>query len=182
MRRLLWVVPVAFFFLNPSFACGPSEPQYEYGAAEMRAAVEGAWSFTILPDGSTTPLQLVVRIDQAAAAPGTGTTARAPGHSFVRAAYACGGRTLVKSADACTDWSEMPLDVKFVSGDASFASAAMSGRFLINGTQFQVWSTDLSLVLGDFKISSQLSPDGTLVNPRVDPTGKPGSLTIVTRL
>ena len=53
MRKLIWIVPLAFFFLNPAIACGPAEPQFQYGAVEMRAAVEGDWSFTITPDGGT---------------------------------------------------------------------------------------------------------------------------------
>jgi len=41
MPKLMWIVPLAFFFLNPAVACGPAEPQFQYGASEMRAAVEG---------------------------------------------------------------------------------------------------------------------------------------------
>jgi hypothetical protein len=48
MRKLLWAVPIAAFFLNPGLAC-TDEPEFQYGAAEMRAAVEGDWSFTIGP-------------------------------------------------------------------------------------------------------------------------------------
>ena len=52
MRSLLWVVPIAFFFLNPNLGCvGPDEPQFQYGAAEMRAAIAGTWSFSITPNG-----------------------------------------------------------------------------------------------------------------------------------
>ena len=30
----------AFFFLNPGLACGPAEAEFQYGATEMRAAIE----------------------------------------------------------------------------------------------------------------------------------------------
>jgi hypothetical protein len=179
MRRFLWAVPVAVFFLNLGFACGPAEPQYQYGAAEMRAAVEGNWSFTILPDGASSPIQVTVKVEQAATAPGQRASAR--GRSFVRAAYACGSRTLVKGAAACIDSSVMPLAVTFVSGDASLANVALSGTFIINGTQFLTAISDLELVLGGYHISSQLSPEGSFVMPRIGPGESLGSLTIVTR-
>ena len=103
MPKLIWIVPLAFFFLNPAVACGPAEPEFQYGAAEMRAAVEGDWSFTITPDGGTAT-QVTLHVDQAATAADAGV-ARAPGRSLLRAAYACGTRTLVKSAGACIDAS-----------------------------------------------------------------------------
>ena len=66
MRRLIWLIPLAAFFLNPSFAC-TDEPQFQYGAEEMRAAVAGDWSVTITPDGGTAT-QVTVHIDQSATA------------------------------------------------------------------------------------------------------------------
>jgi hypothetical protein len=176
MRRLGWLVPVAFFFLNPGLACGPPEPQYEYGAAEMRAAVEGNWSFTIMPDGASGPIQVSVKVEQAATAPAP--HARAPGRAFVRAAYACGSRTLVKSAGACSDSSEMPLTVTFVSGDATFSTATLSGVFKVYGTQFtSPVETDLELTLGGYMIRLQVGPDGSFHNTVISP----GTLTILTR-
>src|SRR5450432_1682451 len=82
MRRLAWLVPVACFLLDPSFACGPPAPQYEYGAAEMRAAVEGNWSFTIMPEGASAPIQVTVKVAQATALPGQ--QAHAPVFGLVR--------------------------------------------------------------------------------------------------
>jgi hypothetical protein len=181
MRRALWAIPIAVFFLNPSFACGPSDdaPQFHFDATEMRAAVEANWSFTIMPEGAAGPIQVTVKVEQAATAPAA--QARAPRRSLVRAAHACGTRTLVKGAAACVDVSAMPLTVTFVSGDASFASAPLSGLFQIMGAEFNVQSTLFQLVLGDYHIEAQLEPNGELVNPHVVPVGSRGSLTIVTR-
>jgi hypothetical protein len=179
MRRALWLVPVAIFFLNPGFACGPPEPQYQYGAAEMRAAVEGNWSFSIVPQGASAPIQVTVHVEQSATAPAAAE--RAPGRAFVRAAYACGSRTLVKSAGACVDVSDMPLAVTFVSGDPTFSSAAFAGDFKVYGTEFASSDSQLQIVLGGYQIDAQLSPDGTLVNPRVGPGASLGSLLIATR-
>ena len=139
----------------------------------MRAAVEGDWSFTITPSGAAAT-QVTVHVEQAATAPGA--TARAPGRAFVRAAYACGGRTLVKSAGACIDVSEMPLTVSYVSGDASFSAAAMSGTFRVYGLAFA--SGDLELMIGPYQILSQVSADGTLGDPHLGPLGTVGTLTV----
>jgi hypothetical protein len=183
MRRLLWTIPVALFFLNPSFACGPTEPEFRYGATEMRAAVEGNWSFTIMPDGASGPVQVTVMVGQATAAPGQ--QAQAPARGLVRAAYACGSRTLVKSASACIDVSTMPLAVTYVLGDASFASVPMSGTFEVMGTEFQTAaSTMLELVLGEYHVHAQVGPTGNVVNPYLGPGtsgAAGGSLTIISR-
>jgi hypothetical protein len=179
MRRLSWLLPVAFFLLNPGFACGPPEPQFNYGAADMRAAVEGVWSFTIMPEGAAAPVQVMVKVEQAATEPSP--QARARGLTLVRAAYACGTRTLVKSASACLDLSQMPLIVSFVAGDDSFMSAPMSGTFLVYGTDFSRASSQLYLTLGGYQIEAQLGPDGELFNARVSPNGTHGTLTIAAR-
>jgi len=154
MRRLIWLIPLAAFFLNPSFAC-TDEPQFQYGAEEMRAAVAGDWSVTITPDGGTAT-QVTVHIDQSATA---ATASRAPARAIVRAAQACGTRTLVKPAGACIDLSEMPLDVTYVSGDASFTSAALSGEFAVLGLAFV--TGDLSLILGPYRILARVNADGS---------------------
>jgi hypothetical protein len=181
MRRLAWIVPIACFLLDPSVACGPAEPQYQYGAAEMRAAVEGNWSFAITPEGGTTPIQLTVKIAQAA----PGAQARASGRAFVRAAHACGSRTLVRSAGACLDTSVMPLAVTFVSGDPSFSTAMLSGDFEVNGTVFDSGAVSaLELRLGAYVFRSGVAPDGALDDPHIGPglSGPAaGTLTIVTR-
>src|SRR4051812_43474542 len=147
MRNLLWLVPVAAFFLNPSLACS-DEPQFQYGAAEMRAAVEGDWSLTITPAGGTA-MQVTVHVEQAQTPPGA-TAAHVPGRALVRAAHACGTRTLVKGAGACTDQSEMPVNVTYVDGDASFATATLSGQFLVRSLAFT--TGELYLKLGDYQI------------------------------
>ncbi len=170
MRRLIWLIPLAAFFLNPSFAC-TDEPQFQYGAEEMRAAVEGDWSFTITPDGGTAT-QITVHLAQSATAPAA-TASRAPSPGVLRAAYACGTRTLVKAAGACIDTSQMPLDVTYVSG-ASFTSGTLSGEFTVWGLTFGVG--DLNLVLGPYRVTARVNADGSLGAANLVPTG-PGSVT-----
>ena len=160
MRNLLWLVPVAFFFLNPNVGCAsPDEPQFQYGAAEMVAAIAGTWTFTITPN-SGTATSMTLQFDEADNVPGA--TAQASGRSLIRAAHACGSRTLVKSAGACSDFSSMPLAITFVSGDPSLMNAPLSGDFIVSGTTFQGGS--LELWVGSYQIEASLLPDGTVVN------------------
>ena len=167
MRKLLWVVPVAAFFLNPGLAC-TDEPEFQYGAAEMRAAVEGDWSFTITPDGGDAT-QVTVHIEQAATAPATGGAGSR--RALVRAAHACGTRTLVKGAGACSDSSQMPLAVSYVSGDATFTSATLSGMFTVHGLAFG-WG-DLDLRIGPYQVLSRVSADGRSPTRASGPSGPP---------
>jgi hypothetical protein len=156
MRRLLWIVPVALFFLNPSLGCvGPDEPQYQYGAAEMQAAIAGTWTFSITPNGGA-PLAATVQLDEADSLPGA--TAQAARPSLIRAAHACGSRTLVKSASACIDATLMPLAITFVSGDPSVMAVPLSGSFQVTGTTFQAGS--LYLNLGPYQVSALVLPTG----------------------
>ena len=158
MRRLLLVIPIAMFFLNPNVAC-VDEPEFQYGAAEMRAAVEGDWSITISPDGGTAT-EVTVHIEQGTAA--SAATAQAPGRALVRAAHACGNRTLVKSAGACVDVSEMPLAVTYVSGDAAFSSATLRGNFAVHSLVFAIG--ELYLTLGSTQIHARVNADGTVAS------------------
>ena len=170
MRNLLWLVPVAAFFLNPTFACS-DEPQFQYGAAEMRAAVEGDWSLTITPAGATA-MQVTVHVEQSPTAP-TATAERQPSRALVRAAQACGTRTLVKSAGACTSQSEMPVTVTYVAGDATFATAMMSGEFLVSSLVFSAGDPlsagDLFLTLGSYKVIVHVHADGTIDGATLSP-------------
>jgi hypothetical protein len=177
MRRFLWAIPLATFFLNPSFACGgPTAPGFDYGAPEMSAAVGGTWMLTFTPDGGAIT-HVTFTVEQAAgpAAP----TARAPRRGLVRAAQACGTRTLVRAAAACIDLTEMPLAVKFVAGDETLATAALSGTFRVYGTQFSYG--DLELVLGPYHVVTGVDRFGALVGTRLSAPGPGGAITIVER-
>jgi hypothetical protein len=177
MRKLIWLLFIGFFFLNPGAACS-DEPDFQYGAEEMRAAVVGDWSLTIaLADAE--PIAVTIHVDQAPTAPGA--TARAPGRSLVRAAHACGTRTLVKSAAACTDNSQMPLALDYVAGDASLATATMSGSLLVDGLTFT--SGLLYLAIDRYRIDAEVKPDGAIVSPYLEPgTTNPTATVTLRRL
>ncbi len=106
MRNLLWLVPVGAFFLNPDLRVlgRTAVPVRRRGDARRRRGRLVA--STITPAGGTA-MQVTVHIEQSPTAP-TATAVRLPSRALVRAANACGTRTLVKSAGACIDESEMP--------------------------------------------------------------------------
>jgi hypothetical protein len=168
MRNLFWLIPSAVFFLNPNLGCAsPDEPQFQYGTAEMVAAIAGNWTFTITPNGGTATA-MTVQLDEADNVPGA--TAQAPGRSLIRAAHACGSRTLVKSAGACSDFTAMPLAITFVSGDPSLTNAPLSGDFIVTGTTFKGGSLDLQV--GSYQIEAALLPDGTVTGTSLYVTGQ----------
>lgn len=175
MHRRFWLFFVATFLVDPTFACGPGEPEFHYGATEMRAAAEGTWTFVIAPDTGASPLELTVKVEQATQS--AGTQARSAGRGLLRRAEACGTRTLVKSANACFDLTQMPLAVTFVSGNEAFAQAKLVGIFDVYGLTFdRAADSSLSFGLGGYSITSQLAPDGTVVRASVEPSGLRGTL------
>jgi len=172
IRRLLWLFPIASFFLNPAFAC-TSEDDFQYGAAEMKAAVEGEWTFTITPAGGT-PVQAHVELAQSAHA--RATAARTRSTSLVRSAYACGTRTLIAGAAACLPSTTMPLDVTFIDGDPSLAGASLSGAFSVLALTFE--QGELYLVLGSYQLLVGVNSDGSVTAPQLWPTGTTGAVTV----
>jgi hypothetical protein len=174
LPRVVWLVPVALFFLNPALACG-DEPEFRYGAAEMRAAVEGTWTLT---RGEGATQQLTVNIEQDTRTPQTAQAREARVHGLIRTAHACGTRTLVKSAGACVDISQMPLKVTMVSGDPVFQDAALSGTFTIHSLVFV--AGEVSLSVGAENVVFTLSADGMPSNPRW--SGTQGAVTVVRQL
>lgn len=155
VRKLSLLLLVAFFFVNPGFACAP-EDEYQYGAAELRAAIEGDWAVTITPTGGTAT-EYRLNLKQATSAPSTASARRPTG--LIRAAHACGTRTLVAGAAACVDITEMPLTVTLAPG-----APAVSGT---PTASYRVWSLvfttgDLDLALGAHRVSAQVKADGTV--------------------
>jgi len=171
--RLLWVVPVALFFFDPSFACSSGD-EFQFGAAEMRAAVAGTWTFVITPTGGTS---VRVRVQVSQAAPSAGTTPSARSVDLVRPAHACGSRTLLAGASACVDETVMPLAVSFVDGDALFSGAWLAGTFIVHGSAFVQGSLELDL--GPYQFLANVNADGSVLNPQLGPMGYPGTLTVM---
>jgi hypothetical protein len=161
MRRRLWVLALPTFFLNPFFACDSSEPDFQYGATELRAAVEGTWSVTLTPVQGA-PLQGTLQLDQAAK-PSAASLRRREG--AIRSAHACETRTLFKTAEACDDGTTMPLKVSFVSGDTALNGGTLSGEFSVPGTIFEFGN--LFLQIGSYRLSAKITAMSAISDVRV---------------
>lgn len=170
MRRLALLPALVAFILNPSACSQASDPEFQYGAEELRAAVEGTWDLTLTADsGATAALALTFK--QGAAA-GHARNDQFRGPVLLREAHACGTRTLIKSAAACVDATDMPLDVAFESGDTALDGATLwdeaRGASSLAGN-FRVYSLiftqgELDLTLGDVRVTAQLRDDGTVTS------------------
>jgi hypothetical protein len=101
-RVAAWAVAAAALVCNPLFGLGADEPHF--GAAELRAAVEGTWRLTDrTADGAEQTIAFTIAQGSAIAG------AHASNRALVQPAAACGTWTLVKPAGACGDETYMPL-------------------------------------------------------------------------
>jgi hypothetical protein len=79
---------------------------------------------------------------------------------------------LIKSAAACIDLSEMPLDVAFQGGDTVLdgtviwdearGASSLGGNFTVYSLVFT--QGDLDLWLGDVRLTAQILDDGTVTS------------------
>jgi hypothetical protein len=137
-RSVVTVIALAVLVLNPVFGV-LSRP--DFGAAEMRAAVEGTWQLTVASPGApprTITFTLAQGDDPAEptdpAEPAKPRDAHAA-WSLVRPAAACGHRSLVKTAGACRDVTDMPLEVTVIAGGGPQRQPAR-GMFSVTGNRF----------------------------------------------
>lgn len=159
MRSVVLAVGLCVFAINPSFACGSAEPEYQYGGAELRAAIEGTWLVHITRSDHSS-VDLTLQLAQQTVAQET-ASGKQTGPSLVRGAHACGTRTLIASAGACVDTTEMPLDVTFVEGDSAL-DAAVAGIFRVDSLVFTTGM--LELALGEFRIRAAVDADGNVTS------------------
>jgi hypothetical protein len=171
------LVALTAFFLNPSFGCDGGE-DFQYGAEEMRVAIEGTWNLTLSHSDGQEQV-VTVAIAQGGGSP---TAQATPGarRDLIRPAAACGTRTLIKSAGACTSSTEMPLAVSFVSGDEAFRTAEMRGTLVVHGLVFK--QGQLGLVVGGHQISGTLSATGEATGLVIAFDGTRGGTATLTRV
>lgn len=142
---------MAALILNPWFGVTQGV-HYEYGAPEMRAAIEGTWRLTLTPNGEP-PREIVFRVAQGAAA----SQLHASRHALVRAAAACGHRALVRTAGACLDTSEMPLEITVLAGGTAAGNGAR-GVFRVITPRFI--TGDLDAQVADVIVFARITPTG----------------------
>lgn len=176
MQRLALSLALLAFFLNPGIACVSSEePDFKYGEAEMKAAVEGTWVLTLrASDGTLSETTLQIAQSGAAQAMMSPSGSGSQRTGVIRSAAACGSRTFVKSAGACMDTSVMPLEVALVGSSPGFENALLTGKLYVDGLTFT--HGRLSLELADALVGLTIAPDGTTSAPYG--TGPDGSTVV----
>jgi hypothetical protein len=176
MHRIAFSLAVLAFLLNPGIACSPSDEdaQFEYGEAEMRAAVEGTWELGLLAgDGTRSTLSLRI-VEATEKKDGSALLRPDKLRGLIRSAAACGSQSFVKPAGACISESTMPIEVAYLSGDQRFQNVAMSGLFIIPSEK--LIPGRLELQLGDMRANATVTPQGIASDPF---TSAPDGTTLV---
>jgi len=180
MRSIAFLPVITAFLLNPAACSAPAESQYQYGAEELRAALEGSWNIAIRADGGSFAA-LTVELEQARsshreAKSNSHEWNRSGAPSLMRVAHACGTRTLIASASACIDSTEMPLAVTFQGGDRRLGDAvlwedggdpsSLEGHFRVDSLVFD--SGSLYLTLGDVRVQAIIDSQGVATSATLD--------------
>jgi hypothetical protein len=158
----LAMVGLGALVLNPFYACGGG-PSFRYSEQEMRAAIEGTWKVTAPASAAGPARELTVSIAQA----------RKPRHAsaargLITPADACGKRALIREASACTDDSEMPLEIRWAAApSAAQAAAAEGGVFLVMGVGGE-WGEGRLTLSGSAALTAQLSQQGVASEVKLD--------------
>jgi hypothetical protein len=121
---LVWVLGFTAFAMNPAFACSssPETEPFEYGEAEMIAAVQGTWRLTYArPEGAST-----VTFTVQPGSTGNGALAGPPG-----LAPQCGTRTFTRPAAACISASQLALAASVVEADPPLDASAGRGFYTV---------------------------------------------------
>lgn len=130
VRKLVMVaIGLAVLVLTPYFLYSGDDPdvEFQFGEAEMRAAVEGTWIVKLTPKQGPAR-SILFTVEQ------WGPTAHSSRErGWIRSAAACGRRSFIKRAEACVDISNMELKLVAI-GDAR--SSTLSGRFHVFGKRF----------------------------------------------
>jgi hypothetical protein len=152
-RRILigvcTVVGLAVLVLSPMVDL---IPRPNFGADELRAAVEGTWQLTVRGEDGTART-VTFRLVQGSEVEG----GHASAHALIRPAAACGRRTLVRSAGACKDTTRMPLEVTRIA-DGGERREAEAGELMVFGTRFD--HALLSVRVAELQVSASVTPAG----------------------
>src|SRR5262249_39398906 len=126
---------------------GPS-----FGAAELRAAVEGTWRLTVRGEDGTEQT-VTFRLAQGSEAEGGHASARA----LVRPAAAGGTRSRVRRAGACMDVTRMRVEVTRIA-EGGEPQRVEPGEFMVFGNEFHLG--ELRISIAEVHVSARVTPGG----------------------
>jgi hypothetical protein len=144
MRSISYLLFAAALLLNPVSGC-EYLAGYDYGAKEMKAAVAGSWKVTT-KDGH----EVTFKVD-------VGDAHRHSSRGWIQSAAACSHRSMVSTAEACMDITEMKLTLIAVEGE--LPTEAKFGVYSNHFGQGQ-----LSMRIGDEYVSARVAPTGKVIS------------------
>ena len=158
MKKLIGIAIIGVLVaVNPMFRMIVHD--YSYSEADMRHAVEGAWTLT--PEHAA-PIHFTA----------TERSMHAAREGLIRSAGACGERSFVHTAGACMDFST--LDLAIASSDVSIDQAT----FRVVGLDFQ--KGELELLGGTrLRLRAELTPDGRVADVDLTVAGHQVPATLV---
>ncbi|HSD88152.1 MAG TPA: hypothetical protein VLB44_11580 [Kofleriaceae bacterium] len=141
MRAVSYLIATAALILNPMAACEP-QVHYDYGPAEIQAALAGRWTATV---GTQT---VTFEVD-------FGKAERHSSRGLVKSAAACSHRRWVSAAEACGDVTTVELKLVAIEG-----AAPTDAQFMIGSTHFD--SGHLSMHIDGAYVSAEIRANGTI--------------------
>jgi hypothetical protein len=125
---LMWVLGFTVFAVNPAVGCSSSpDAEFEYGEAEMLAAVQGTWQLTFeRPEGTST---VTFSVERGAAS--NGALAAPPGFT-----PQCVTRTFTRPAAACSPSSDLALAATVIEAQPSLEAADGKGQYSIGSVKY----------------------------------------------
>jgi hypothetical protein len=125
---LAWVLGFVAFAINPALACSSSDAEeFEYGEAEMIAAVRGTWRLTYArPDATTSVLTFTV-----AQGPAASGALAPPG-----IAPQCTTRTFTRPAAACSPTSHLMVTAAVLEASPPLDTAQGKGSYTIDSVKY----------------------------------------------
>jgi hypothetical protein len=126
---LIWVLGFTAFAMNPALACSSSpEDEFDYGEAEMIAAVQGTWQVTVTPPDARIST-VTFRVERGTAP--NGALAAPPGLT-----PQCGTRTFTRPAAACVSSSQLALAASIVNADPPLDISEGKGWFTVRSLKY----------------------------------------------
>ncbi len=152
MRKAILPLAMVLSVFDPMVACeDDGDRPFEYGEAEMRAAIEGTWMLVVQKPGHAAEhYTLVIR-------EAGDTKQEHAERTVIRSASACTTRDFIRQAGACYDASLMRIAIEVVSGPARDGG----GHFEAPGTTFVGGTLDVTI--GDLELYGFVSPQGYVV-------------------
>ncbi len=164
IKRATILCGLVAFLVNPGFGCGPLG-DFEYGEAELRAAVEGSWEAKIPDEGG----ERTVAFTLAPAPPPAGAgAASASGPAVIRPAAACDSRDFYRSAAACIETATLHLAGRVGAADGALADTAVSGFFMSSGKTYDGGSLTVKFVDGS-QIVARIDGKNALIDASQTP-------------